>query len=147
MGFGGVSTDPGKAWGSRFRCRSYFKKRIRMRVRNANVAFPVSVDESDSLLFLLFSLFCSLYVLQKSLTMAQTFQQEYMQMPPMTRTYSTACVLTTLAVVRFVYTERRDLFGYDINSESAASFTASVFQLGAPVAQSGQPDSSVGAPR
>ncbi|KAL4223913.1 Derlin-2 [Mactra antiquata] len=30
--------------------------------------------------------------------MAQTFQQEYMQMPPMTRTYTTACVLTTLAV-------------------------------------------------
>ncbi|WAR02518.1 DERL2-like protein [Mya arenaria] len=30
--------------------------------------------------------------------MAQSFQQEYMQMPPMTRTYTTACVLTTLAV-------------------------------------------------
>ena len=34
------------------------------------------------------------------INMAQTFQQEYMQMPPMTRTYTTACVLTTLAVVR-----------------------------------------------
>lgn len=30
---------------------------------------------------------------------AQTFQQEYMQMPPVTRAYTTACVLTTLAVV------------------------------------------------
>ena len=29
----------------------------------------------------------------------QTFQQEYMQMPPITRAYTTACVLTTLAVV------------------------------------------------
>ncbi|CAG0879276.1 unnamed protein product [Cyprideis torosa] len=28
----------------------------------------------------------------------QTFTQEYMQMPPVTRAYSTACVLTTLAV-------------------------------------------------
>ncbi|KAK0055069.1 derlin-2-like [Biomphalaria glabrata] len=29
---------------------------------------------------------------------AQTFQQEYMQMPPVTRAFTTACVLTTLAV-------------------------------------------------
>ncbi|CAG5129398.1 unnamed protein product [Candidula unifasciata] len=29
---------------------------------------------------------------------AQTFQQEYMQMPPITRAYTTACVLTTLKV-------------------------------------------------
>ena len=29
----------------------------------------------------------------------QTFQQEYMQIPPVTRAYTTACVLTTLAVV------------------------------------------------
>jgi len=29
---------------------------------------------------------------------AQTFQQEYMQMPPITRAYTTSCVLTTLAV-------------------------------------------------
>ena len=29
----------------------------------------------------------------------QTFQQEYMQMPPITRAYTTACVFTTLAVV------------------------------------------------
>ncbi|KAK2171143.1 hypothetical protein NP493_1099g00017 [Ridgeia piscesae] len=28
----------------------------------------------------------------------QSFQQEYMQMPPVTRAYTTACVLTTLAV-------------------------------------------------
>lgn len=28
----------------------------------------------------------------------QTFQQEYMQIPPITRAYSTACVLTTIAV-------------------------------------------------
>ena len=32
---------------------------------------------------------------------AQTFQQEYMQMPPITRAYTTACVLTTIAVVQF----------------------------------------------
>ena len=31
--------------------------------------------------------------------MAATFQQEYMQMPPITRAYTTACVLTTIAVV------------------------------------------------
>lgn len=30
--------------------------------------------------------------------MAQTFHQEYMAVPPVTRTYTTACVLTTLAV-------------------------------------------------
>ena len=30
----------------------------------------------------------------------QTFQQEYLQMPVVTRTYATACVVTTLAVVR-----------------------------------------------
>ena len=35
--------------------------------------------------------------------MAQTFQQEYMQMPPITRAYTTACVLTTLAVVRQLF--------------------------------------------
>ena len=29
----------------------------------------------------------------------QTFQQEYMQIPVVTRTYTTACVVTTLAVV------------------------------------------------
>lgn len=32
----------------------------------------------------------------------QTFQQEYMQIPPVTRAYTTACVLTTLAVVSVV---------------------------------------------
>lgn len=31
----------------------------------------------------------------------QTFQAEYMQMPVMTRAYTTACVLTTLSVVRW----------------------------------------------
>ena len=37
---------------------------------------------------------------QKGKRMAyQTFQQEYMQMPPITRAYTTACVLTTVAVV------------------------------------------------
>jgi Derlin-2/3 len=30
----------------------------------------------------------------------QTFRQEYMQMPVVTRAYTTACVITTLAVVR-----------------------------------------------
>jgi len=29
----------------------------------------------------------------------RTIQQEYMQIPPVTRTYTTACVLTTVAVV------------------------------------------------
>ena len=33
----------------------------------------------------------------------QTFQQEYMQMPPITRAYTTACVVTTLAVVCMFY--------------------------------------------
>ena len=31
----------------------------------------------------------------------QTFLQEYMQMPLITRAYTTACVLTTIAVVRW----------------------------------------------
>lgn len=35
--------------------------------------------------------------------MAHTFQQEYMEMPPITRAYTTACVLTTIAVVSFNY--------------------------------------------
>lgn len=30
----------------------------------------------------------------------QTFRQEYLQVPPVTRAYTTACVLTTAAVVR-----------------------------------------------
>lgn len=34
---------------------------------------------------------------------AQTFQQEYMQMPPITRAYTTACVLTTIAVVSIFF--------------------------------------------
>lgn len=29
----------------------------------------------------------------------QTFRNEYMNMPPVTRAYTTACVITTLAVV------------------------------------------------
>jgi len=29
----------------------------------------------------------------------RTIQQEYMQIPPVTRAYTTACVLTTVAVV------------------------------------------------
>jgi len=29
----------------------------------------------------------------------RTIQQEYMQIPPVTRAYTTACVLTTIAVV------------------------------------------------
>lgn len=31
-----------------------------------------------------------------------TLRQEYMQMPPVTRAYTTACVLTTLAVVCYL---------------------------------------------
>lgn len=31
----------------------------------------------------------------------QTFRQEYLQVPPVTRAYTTACVLTTAAVVRW----------------------------------------------
>ena len=39
-----------------------------------------------------------------AITMAyQTFQQEYMQMPSVTRAYTTACVVTTLAVVRHLF--------------------------------------------
>lgn len=34
-------------------------------------------------------------------SMAQSFQQEYMQIPPITRAYTTSCVLTTLAVVSY----------------------------------------------
>lgn len=30
----------------------------------------------------------------------QTFRQEYLQMPTVTRAYTTACVITTIAVVR-----------------------------------------------
>ncbi|PSN40624.1 Derlin-2 [Blattella germanica] len=33
----------------------------------------------------------------------QTFRQEYMQMPVVTRAYTTACVITTLAVVRVMF--------------------------------------------
>lgn len=33
----------------------------------------------------------------------QTFQQEYLQIPVVTRTYTTACVLTTAAVVSKIY--------------------------------------------
>lgn len=36
---------------------------------------------------------------RKKIKMAHTFQQEYMEMPPITRAYTTACVLTTIAVV------------------------------------------------
>lgn len=32
----------------------------------------------------------------------QTFQQEYMQMPPVTRAYTTACVITTILVVSYL---------------------------------------------
>ncbi|XP_060552747.1 derlin-2-like [Ruditapes philippinarum] len=46
--------------------------------------------------------------------MAQTFQQEYMQMPPMTRTYTTACVLTTLAVQLDVITPFQIYFNPDL---------------------------------
>lgn len=35
--------------------------------------------------------------------MAHTFQQEYMEMPPITRAYTTACVLTTIAVVGLIF--------------------------------------------
>lgn len=33
----------------------------------------------------------------------QTFQQEYMQIPVITRLYTTACVFTTAAVVSIIY--------------------------------------------
>lgn len=33
----------------------------------------------------------------------QTLQQEYLQIPVVTRAYTTACVLTTAAVVRLTY--------------------------------------------
>ena len=40
----------------------------------------------------------------------QTFQQEYMQIPPITRAYSTACVLTTIAVQLDIVTPFRLYF-------------------------------------
>lgn len=36
--------------------------------------------------------------------MAQHFRTEFSQIPPITRVYTTACVLTTAAVVRDDYT-------------------------------------------
>ena len=47
----------------------------------------------------LITLTCTHAYLAASFNMAATFQQEYMQMPPITRAYTTACVLTTIAVV------------------------------------------------
>lgn len=47
----------------------------------------------------LLTLTCTHAYLAASFNMAATFQQEYMQMPPITRAYTTACVLTTIAVV------------------------------------------------
>ncbi|KAJ8312392.1 hypothetical protein KUTeg_009765 [Tegillarca granosa] len=45
---------------------------------------------------------------------AQTFQQEYMQMPPVTRGYTTACVLTTLAVQLDIITPFQIYFNPDL---------------------------------
>lgn len=39
----------------------------------------------------------------------QTFQQEYLQIPVVTRAYTTACVLTTAAVVRNVLNNRANV--------------------------------------
>ncbi|KAK3084358.1 hypothetical protein FSP39_012158 [Pinctada imbricata] len=45
---------------------------------------------------------------------AQTFQQEYMQMPPITRAYTTACVLTTIAVQLDIITPFQIYFNPDL---------------------------------
>ncbi|XP_067681698.1 derlin-2-like [Haliotis asinina] len=45
---------------------------------------------------------------------AQTFQQEYMQMPPITRAYTTACVLTTIAVQLDIVTPFQIYFNPDL---------------------------------
>ena len=47
----------------------------------------------------LLTLTCTHAYFATSFNMAATFQQEYMQMPAITRAYTTACVLTTIAVV------------------------------------------------
>lgn len=52
--------------------------------------------------------------------MAHTFQQEYMEMPPITRAYTTACVLTTIAVVSFYYLFfllQQNLFSNQLNCQ------------------------------
>ncbi|CAC5357837.1 DERL2_3 [Mytilus coruscus] len=46
--------------------------------------------------------------------MAQTFQQEYMQMPPVTRAYTTACVITTIAVQLDIITPFQIYFNPDL---------------------------------
>ncbi|KAK3595710.1 hypothetical protein CHS0354_025332 [Potamilus streckersoni] len=46
--------------------------------------------------------------------MAHTFQQEYMQMPPLTRAYTTACVITTIAVQLEVITPFQIYFNPDL---------------------------------
>lgn len=40
------------------------------------------------------------YLEQEHLEMAQQFRMEFMQIPVVTRVYTTACILTTVAVVR-----------------------------------------------
>ncbi|KAK6190952.1 hypothetical protein SNE40_002710 [Patella caerulea] len=45
---------------------------------------------------------------------AQTFHQEYMQMPPITRAYTTACVLTTVAVQLDIITPFQIYFNPDL---------------------------------
>ncbi|XP_041348988.1 derlin-2-like [Gigantopelta aegis] len=45
---------------------------------------------------------------------ALTVQQEYMQMPPITRAYTTACVLTTLAVQLDIVTPFQIYFNHDL---------------------------------
>jgi Derlin-2/3 len=40
----------------------------------------------------------------------QTFRQEYMQMPVVTRAYTTACVITTLAVVSVKFILKNCIF-------------------------------------
>lgn len=60
---------------------------------------------------MLFRIYSSLqYIVQVNtrvtidkIKMAHTFQQEYMEMPPITRAYTTACVLTTIAVVGLIF--------------------------------------------
>lgn len=57
----------------------------------------------------------------------QTFRQEYMQMPVVTRAYTTACVITTLAVVRVKFVIKFLIIAYFYVFQSVGSYTNSQY--------------------
>lgn len=57
----------------------------------------------------------------------QTFRQEYMQMPVVTRAYTTACVITTLAVVRVKFVIKFLIIAYLCVFRSVGSYTNSQY--------------------